>query len=57
MLKNYLIEHNNGPWSSPCVLVPKPGGKSYRFCTDYRKVNFVIKNDSYPIPIIDDCID
>ena len=26
-------------------------------CTDYRKVNFVTKTDSFPIPRIDDCID
>ena len=26
-------------------------------CTDYRKVNFVTKTDTFPIPRIDDCID
>ena len=26
-------------------------------CTDYRKVNYVTKTDSFQIPRIDDCID
>ena len=56
MLENDIIEPSNSAWSSPCVLVPKHDG-SYRFCTDFRKVNAVTKTDSYPIPRIDDCID
>ena len=39
------------------MLVPKPRQDSFRFCTDYRKVNMVTKADAYPIPRIDDCID
>lgn len=57
MLENELIEPSESPWSSPCVLVPKPGQDNFRFCTDYRKVNMVTKPDAYPIPRIDDCID
>ena len=38
------------------LLVPKPDG-TYRFGTDYRKVNRVTKSDSFPIPRVDDCID
>lgn len=56
MLEHDIIEHSNNPWSSPCILVPKPDG-SFRFCTDFRKVNAVTKTDSYPIPRIEDCID
>ena len=41
---------------SPCVLVPKGNG-AYRFCTDFRKVDAVGKADSYPIPMVEDCID
>ncbi|KAK3878732.1 hypothetical protein Pcinc_016642 [Petrolisthes cinctipes] len=44
------------PWASPCLLIPKPDG-SFRFCTDYRKVNQVTVQDSYPLPLIDDIID
>lgn len=56
MLENEIIRPSHSPWSSPCVLVPKPNG-SIRFCTDYRKVNSVSKTDVFPIPRIDDCID
>ena len=56
MLQNGIIEQSQSQWSSPCVLVPKPDG-SYRFCTDFWRVNAVTKSDSYPIPRVDDCID
>ncbi|XP_063963929.1 uncharacterized protein LOC135156194 [Lytechinus pictus] len=56
MLQNGIIEPSSSAWSSPCILVPKPD-KSYRFCTDYRKVNSSTKTDSFPIPRVDDCID
>lgn len=57
----YLLEHNlarpsSSPWSSPCILVPKPDS-TFRFCTDYRKVNSVTIPDSYPMPRLDDCVD
>ena len=56
MLENDIIEESNSSWSSPCILVPKPD-LSFRFCTDFRKVNTVTKSDTYPLPRIDDCID
>ena len=56
MLKNDLIERSHSAWSSPCILVPKPH-KTYRFCTDFHKVNSITKVDSYPLPHIEDCID
>ncbi|XP_065894244.1 uncharacterized protein [Dysidea avara] len=56
MLRNGIIEPSQSQWSSPCVLVPKSDG-TYRFCTDFRKLNGVSKTDSYPIPRVDDCID
>ena len=56
MLEYGIIEPSQSNWSSPCILVPKSDG-SYRFCTDYRKVNSVTKSDSYPIPRVEDCID
>uniref|UniRef100_A0AAQ4PM80 Gypsy retrotransposon integrase-like protein 1 n=1 Tax=Gasterosteus aculeatus aculeatus TaxID=481459 RepID=A0AAQ4PM80_GASAC len=58
---DYLLENNfarpsSSPWSSPCLLVPKPDG-TVRFCTDYRKVNHVTVPDSFPMPRVDDCVD
>ena len=56
LLEHDLIEPSSSPWSSPCLLVPKPDG-SVRFCTDFCKVNNLTKPDSFPMPRIDDCID
>lgn len=56
LLKNNLAEYSHSPWSSPCLLVPKADG-TFRFCTDYRKVNSVTVPDSYPLPRMEDCID
>ena len=56
MLDAGLIEPSHSAWSSPCLLVPKPDG-TFRFCTDFRKVNSLTKPDSYPLPRIEDCID
>ncbi|XP_041947558.1 uncharacterized protein LOC121708759 isoform X4 [Alosa sapidissima] len=57
----YLVDHgfaepSSSSWSSPCILIPKPDG-TFRFCTDYRKVNAVTKPDSFPLPRMEDCVD
>lgn len=56
LLKHGLAVPSQSPWSSPCLLVPKPDF-THRFCTDYRKVNNLTKPDSFPLPRIEDCID
>ncbi|XP_066983829.1 uncharacterized protein [Macrobrachium rosenbergii] len=56
MLEHDLIQPSVSPWSSPTVLVKKPDGK-FCMCVDYRKVNTHSKNDSFPLPRIDDCLD
>ena len=53
LLDNDFIEPSQSEWSSPCILVPKPDG-TFRMCTDYRKVYFVTKTNTFPIPRIDD---
>lgn len=47
MMKMGIIQESNSAWSSPVVLVRKPGKN--RLCLDYRKVNAVSKNDAYPL--------
>ena len=56
MKENDIIEDSNSSWCSPCILVPK-ADSSFRFCTDFRKVNSVTKSDTYPLPRVNDCID
>ncbi|GBN82352.1 Transposon Ty3-G Gag-Pol polyprotein [Araneus ventricosus] len=56
MVENGIIEESSGPWASPIVLVKKKDG-STRFCVDYRKLNEIAVNDSYPLPRIDDTLD
>lgn len=56
MLSQDVIEKSNSPWASPIVLVRKKDG-SLRFCVDYRKLNYVTKKDSFPVPRVDDKLD
>ncbi len=56
LLDQGLAVPSSSPWSLPCILVPKPDG-TYRFCTDYRKINSVTKPDSFPMPRMEYCID
>lgn len=54
LLQHGFVQPSQSPWSSPCLLVPKPD-TTYRFCTDYRKVNSLTKPDS--LPRMEDCVD
>ena len=38
------------------MLVPKADG-TWRFCTDFRKVNNVTKSDCFPLPMVEFCVD
>ena len=56
LLANNLAEPSKSPWASPCLLVPK-SDTSWRFCTDFRKINRMTIPDSFPLPLIEDLID
>ena len=56
MLQQGVVRPSTSPWSSPVVMVRKKDG-GWRFCVDYRKVNSVTRQDTYPLPRIDATLD
>ena len=48
--------HISSPYASPVLLVKKKSGE-YRFCVDYRQLNTKLRNDVYPLPVINDVTD
>ncbi len=56
MLENNIAVPSYSSWSSPCLLVKK-SDSTFRFCTDFRRVNAITKPDSYPLPRMEDCVD
>ena len=52
LVKKDFVEMVASPWASNVVLVKKKDG-SHRLCVDYRAVNAVTYNDTYPLPHID----
>ena len=50
-----IIYPSKSPWSFPIVGVDKKNG-SKRFCTDFRKLNNITKQLSWPLPVIDDML-
>jgi hypothetical protein len=57
LLKAGIIRPSRSPWSSPVLLVPKPGENNWRMCIDYKRLNAVTVKEIYAMPRIDDVLD
>ena len=49
------------PWAFPCLLLPKKGGTpgtsdAYRTVVDFRALNRLLEDDSYPLPHLGDAV-
>ena len=55
MLQHGVIEPAASSWASNVVLARKKNG-SLRLCVDYRRINDITYQDSYPLPHIDTCL-
>lgn len=53
--KDWIEEAPATEWSAIAFVVPKPDG-TWRVVIDYRNLNGQTKTDTYPLPIIEDCI-
>eukprot|EP00921_Rhytidocystis_pertsovi_P015517 GHVQ01024667.1.p1 GENE.GHVQ01024667.1~~GHVQ01024667.1.p1 ORF type:complete len:617 (-),score=19.13 GHVQ01024667.1:117-1967(-) len=51
LLEAKVIRPSKSPWAAAPVFVSKSDG-SWRMAIDYRRVNKLIKTDSYPVPIL-----
>ena len=56
MQETGVIQPSNSPWASPIVFVHKKDG-THRFCIDYRELNAVTRQDTFPLPRVDDLLD
>ena len=56
MLDAGVIQESVSDWASSPVLIRKRDG-SVRWCIDYRALNDVTIKDTFPLPIIEDCLD
>lgn len=61
MLDQGIITHSTSPWSAPIWVVPKKtdasGKTKWRIVIDYRALNSVTIQDSFPLPNITDILD
>jgi hypothetical protein len=56
MLNAGVIKESVSEWASAPVLIRKRD-KSVRWCIDYRALNNVTNKDTFPLPLVDDCLD
>ena len=56
MLDAGVIQESISEWASSPVLIRKRDG-TVRWCIDYRALNDVTVKDTFPLPLVDDCLD
>ena len=55
LLAQGVVEESFGDWSSPALVVPKPGRPDeIRLVVDFRAVNKLVTKDAHPLPRMDD---
>ena len=56
MLDSKVIQPSNSEWASPSVLIWKKDG-SVCWTIDFHAINAVTQKDSFPLPLIEECLD
>jgi hypothetical protein len=56
MVDHGIIQASASEWAAAPVIVKKKDGK-YRYCVDYRSLNKLTRKDSFPLPLIEECLD
>jgi len=56
MLEERIVEPSVSPWCSEYVLVKKKTN-DWPLCIDFRRLNSVIKRDSFPLPNAEECLE
>ena len=56
LLQKGFIRPSTSPYAFPIVMAPKKDGTK-RMCIDYKPLNKIMIRDSYPLPLIDDCLE
>ncbi len=56
LLSHGLAKESTSEFGAPVLITPKPDG-TWRFCTDYRRLNSITMEAKYPLPRIETCLD